>query len=1842
MDTIQKTIEQLHGVLCDYIEATYHIGHESLIEQRKQLLNKHGCIHQTPYFESTPRYQTGKHFSDMDSLPPAALEVFLKLSKPEAGLPKLLFDPPYLHQAEALHGSLIQNRNLIIITGTGSGKTESFLLPILGKLAREANEKPDTFSNHPSMRALILYPMNALVNDQLGRLRSIFGDPRLVGLFKGWAGRPPRFARYTSRTPYAGVRNPRRDSRKLRALDKFYGDTERNARNSQANSHAAAKRLQQTLKDYGKWPAKPDFAEWLGEPGSRWQDKKSGTFIRAVTLPDDSELLTRHEVQSTPPDLLITNYSMLEYMLLRPIERTIFDATREYLADNPNESFLVVLDEAHLYRGAAGAEVGLLLRRLRDRLGITTDRFQVICATASFTNHEYAPQFAAQLSGLPADSFVSITGTLDLRSKSSFGSDKDASVLANIDLQAFYKATTDEERLIVLKPFLDYRKISGYDSPEAALYYAFDEFEPMGLLINETMQQTIPVVKLGSQLFPTASTNKADAAVTVLMALGSIARLKPNTRGLLPCRIHNFFRGLPGLWVCMNPNCSQIDEIEKNYICGKMYSQPRDICECGARVLELYTCRSCGTAYARAYTDNIDTPTSLWSEPGQIIRTTDDQTSPLSPLDLLLETPKLEELAEPVLYDLETGRLNPKSLGSRIRVVHVCSNRTSASVNEENESTAEFELRGQFKPCAVCGKTAPFNRSDVQDHRTKGDEPFQVLVSRQLQIQPPSSAQPTSFAPLQGRKVLTFSDSRQVAARLAPNLQKYSVRDSLRPLIAWGYQRLQSVPILLPLLNLGDLYFAILLASKKLNVRLRPELKPGESFSAEQIVEVAVQNGSTDKDTKLLELCMELRIERPPEALLENIVRTVQQRLFSFEALALASIAERAKHTAELESLVSLPAVAEKPETKLALARAWLRCWQNSGFWLNSMPSEWWLRSRTNGTSVRAHTGKFTAMNRVLKDSSTKQIFRKHWLPTLLALFTEEPASGKRRLRGSELTLLFEGKWNHCATCKSIHRPIPSINSCLDCNSTEIREIEPDTDPVFLARRGFYRKPVLQTFDIPPRAPLALVAAEHTAQLNAPQNEDVFSKAEENELLFQDIKLGEKSDRNTSIDVLSSTTTMEVGIDIGALSGVALRNMPPSRANYQQRSGRGGRRGNAVATVIAFGSADSHDEHYFTAPDDMIRGDVVDPILTLDNPDIVRRHILAFLLQNYHQFRLPEVDPNQQPNLFSVLGSVAEFRNETSVLNRTDFENWLSENEEQLRQRVSSWIPEELSFDDRFALLNNMIDDCLTAIDEAIQPTDVSQDNGDYTQTGDTSEKGQGRPQQASNPSEFLDRLLYRGKLPRYAFPTDVATFHVFDREQSSKFWPIMRFAPQQGLPIALTQYAPGKHVWISGKCYTSGAIYSVASEERYAAWSNKRIYKECSNCGFAKTYSTSEASRHDIHDCEACGGEASYGPGRYWIRPPGFAHPIDINEVTSPDDVPERSYATRAKLSMGTPNEDAAWVTINERVRVLHERQHLLVTNSGPMDLGYAYCTKCGRIEADTNLSQTLYQPHSKPFPYDDNKQICSGTNPTRHIVLGTDFITDIALFSMRVSPPLSLCPGLTPTKMALRTVCEALANAACRLLEIEFSEIMAEFRPALTPNGMTGHETEIFLYDTLPGGAGFSSQLTRQGDDLFQLALELMENCPENCDASCYRCLRSFKNKFEHSHLDRHVGTELLKYLCFGVKSEFNQARLHSSTTLLCHDLQRQSNENMQIQMDVAVSVQGQPLTAPILVELSDGRKFVVALSGPLTTNHPSDSNLDLLINNNEFPLIVVNEIVVRGNLPAASQSVFQKIGL
>lgn len=1839
--TIGETISKLQNELRDYIEATYHISDPFLIEQRRNLLNSNGVIHQLPFLESTPKYQAGKKYSD-SGLDSSIFELFQMLSGDQH---RLIYDPPYTHQAQAVEKTLVEGRDIVVMTGTGSGKTECFLLPILGKLIREATNRSNSFSSYDAVRAIIMYPMNALVNDQLGRLRLLLGDKRVIDSFQKRAGRPARFARYTSRTLYPGIRTTQKDQTKLKPIKKYYIQNLIDSQSRDEKIHNRANTIINELRIHGKWPIKENLQSWYGKDRERWE--KNGEFVRCNTMQGDAELLTRHEVQTAPPDILVTNYSMLEYMLMRPIESSIFDKTRIWLHENPNEKLFLIIDEAHLYRGASGAEVALLLRRLRARLSVNPDRILAICTSASFDNPKYACDFAAGLTGKDPSGFDTVTGDRDLHSNCSEGTESEAEILAAINIDEFYKAEKSA-RLTHIEPFLEYRGVKIDGELHALLYEALQDFSPLGRLVNFTMGTARSLNKLSKHLFPNTNRNLADRATTVLIALGSLARKNPQEPGLLPCRIHSFFRGLPGLWVCLNPNCSEVPQNQRsnrNNPTGRLFSQPRDICGCGARVFELYTCRNCGTAYARAYTDNLDDPRFLWNEMGSRMRTETGEYSEMKPIDILLQEPSKITRPPPVPFDLDivTGRANVGGSRENIRQVYL------QPQNHGEENTPQNRTLGQFFPCAVCNNKPHYGYSPVQDHQTSGDQPFQALVTKQIDVQPPGPQTATQFAPLRGRKTLIFSDSRQTAARLAPNLKNLSMRDALRPLLLYGFNRYSTLE---KEADLDYSYLAILIAAHQTDVRIRPEVTTEDFANNRGVLHKEIEQGLLENPSIFSNFAKRFIKRRPPVAILSTIYDILFANYYGLEELGLASIVERVDLKQKLiEKLPKIPGLVENDEQKIALVRNWIRSWKNPWrIWLSANPDDWRNNStNSNNRHIQTHsTGIFKNFKQTyLSNENFKQTFKNDWLPTLLNEFCIPKPSGEYMMYGENLTLMLDGKWAYCQTCRTVQRPFPGRSICVNCGHDTVETIDLDTNEVFKARKGYYRNPsrLLLNENHPP---VSLIAEEHTAQLNAAQIEEVFSKAEEYELLFQDVNLdlGSSGVGGSAIDVLSCTTTMEVGIDIGNLSGVALRNMPPGRANYQQRAGRAGRRANAVATVIGYASSDSHDEHYFRNPEEMISGSVQAPRLTLDNLGITKRHVTAFLLQRYHQVRCKNILPSNQPaDLFSVLGSVNDFRNQGSLLNINDLEEWLRKNEAQLCEEIDDWLPNQLSDGHRNTLLEKFISLCLEDISNAIKidlnlegETENNNEESLEIQSheGDTSNFGR------ATAEKLLNRLLYKGVLPRYAFPTDVANFYIFDTTKSKRLRKVFEYTPSQGLVTALSQYAPGKHVWIDGKLWQSGAIYSPIPEETLRAWESKRLYFECSHCQFAMTKPKHQASKGEVRNCPACESISSFGPARWWMRPPGFAHPCYVAPLTRPEDQPARSYATRAKLETSTGSE-TDWTIVNEKIRTFTTQDHLLVTNRGPKNDGYNYCVRCGTIEpiARPSTSRTISGSHPNPIAGEVEPD-CPGGRASQGIVLGTDFLSDILLISLSVNSPISLGPGLPSTEAALRTLCEALDVAATKILNLEPGEIQAEFRPALTEDGVRGLEAEIYLYDTLPGGAGFSPMAGLEGIQLFERALMILEDCPDNCDRSCYRCLRSYKNKFEHEHLDRFVGAELLQYLIHNKEPRINSDRESLLTEQLFKDIARQELEDITVRKEVPIEVPGiGQVTAPILITTKNSRRMIVGLCHSLTQEHFSNPRLnEIHENSGDTEVFPANEILVRRNLPAITSKIIDEL--
>jgi hypothetical protein len=1032
---VRTEIEHMREALASYIEATYHLSNPKVVNLRRQILMGRG-IAQTPYIESTPAYVGNRKFATLD-LDPQVRDFLTSMASKEAD--QLLFDPPYEHQAQALERTMGANAGgtgIVVTTGTGSGKTESFLLPVLARLADEAIHRPDHFSGR-AVRALLLYPMNALVNDQLGRLRTLFGSSGVRKWFTAAAKRPAKFGRYTGRTLYPGIRDGDRDQRRLKTLE-YYLKIEDGARDGNAKDQA----LLRTLKGKGRWPAKPDsFLEafdglrnWYGKSGQHWEDA-NGDPSRAVERLEDPELFTRHEIQVASPDLLVTNYSMLEYMLLRPIERNIFSVTRAYYEAHPEETFFLVLDEAHLYRGANGTEVAYLIRRLLDRLGLPASRVVFIATSASFSNSVAAATFVARLTGLEPASVTTLTGNKRPFEPAAEGSLKLAVALAAVPLSVL-QSSSPRDRALVLKPLaaiagkplgapVTLRRLDsgaaeilatvhglGGDGVEleedvllatngtaeteqaflvvddvrcpegnvafarrfdlgtanadrcdwreddlpAALAEVLADLPVLGRLRNVTSgaeSSSDPVLSPGAAwaltslpegLFPKAAPGIAADAVDALLELASLAKPKPDAPPLLPARVHMLFRGLPGLWACVNPQCTKIAEAERGGPTGALYAEARQSCECGAQVYELHSCRDCGLSVARA---NVGAPTGvehLWQDNGLAYA---GDTGVIQPIHVCLEDPLPQKagMARAAYLDLKSGRVGGSSEFSR--------------------EVWLPPLMGPklFEKCprceASCADTAPGGISDLQ---TKGEQPFKELISVQVLEQPP---RPESTAPLQGRKALVFSDGRQTASRLAGEMKTFSFRDSLRPLLLTGMQALRT-PVFTPSLN--DAPLAISLGAAKFGVRLRPS---GDDEGAMDHAGRRAHHlvGNEDAEADDFRTLTAQTTDRTPLSVYQSIYAVLQDDHTGLFPLALAMLRPKLTKTEEkrLKETVALPPVAGLSDdaARTAFVELWL--WQAMRRHAIKLQSTFKNIEGAKGSSgIRPWNGRFSQVNRNL------------------------------------------------------------------------------------------------------------------------------------------------------------------------------------------------------------------------------------------------------------------------------------------------------------------------------------------------------------------------------------------------------------------------------------------------------------------------------------------------------------------------------------------------------------------------------------------------------------------------------------------------------------------------------------------------------------------------------------------------------------------------------------------------------------------------------------------------------------------------------------------------------------
>ncbi len=1689
---------ELHETLCTYLETAYRISHQAIVDERARLLREPGVVGQTPFVETTPRFRTGAYLKDLrhPALPPELAE-FTGI-----GLPVGRY-PLYRHQEEALTAAWDTQgripRDLIVASGTGSGKTEIFYLAILADLLREAKTWPRPRGVTPAtgewkgeqwrharrneqrpvaVRAIILYPMNALVNDQLRRLRkSLAVDDALDWQRRHLNGNLLYFGRYTGQTMLPGT--PERKTKR----DQWQGY------------------LDQVGRDWAL------LGDRLREQGN-------------LPRPDGPEMLCRWDMQAAPPDVLLTNYSMLEYMLVRPIEADIFAQTKQWLAAAHDHVLTLVLDEAHTYSGARGSEVAYLIRRLYQRLDVGPDQVRCIATSASLGDTpeelERVRRFAGNLFAHPADRFTVVRAQVQQESAAALPAPTLAELQAFVRFQDNLETNVaDDEKTPVDQLLADLARhapaLTRANPPAAGdnhirrLFLALEQHPRLAALRAKTARNATALDDVAQHIWQ--SLGDADVrrqATAGLLAAGALARSDGETQSevppLLPSRLHLMFRPLPGLWACLDPNCTAVDHLSPDRPCGKLYAEPRLWCECGARVVELLSCRVCGILIGGGIAEKEGRAQRVW------------------PYEDTLE-PGPERYERYTIFALEDpgGRTqHGREWGETLRDVKTSARATQPgpyirTIWEPETDSNNPEDRPIHAACPRCGqRRTGQGRNAIEPLRTTGDQAFAALVEHAFRLQPsrpprgestpataPAPTATTGFNwlartsqvaaaklpdgnPNRGRKALIFSDGRQDAARLAGDLVYNHYRDLFRQLIlAVLAENAQAGSI--PATNLID-----------------------------RVLEKAIVQGVDPSFGELGNFWDQLKIdpfntkEQAKTYLYVYLRREITDRQVGVEALGLARWV-----VSDLVPEMVPPLDPFDQSQTIALLYAVLRILAGENVllpvsgdaddWPAALVDLWYRRLVVTAAVKGSNDFVWSANNpknrltRYLRAVLTVAGQPESELAALMnGLWTNyfkgglaQAATGARTGFGIPLTCFalapMPEQVYRCRSCGYLSAE-SVYGLCLRCHQT--CETLP-REQAISRQANYYR--LLSSYatqpDLPDPFPLRVL--EHTAQI-APDD------ASTRERRFQDEFLPATSDQPENpvqhgVDILSVTTTMEMGIDIGDLTAVGLHNTPPTVANYQQRAGRAGRRSDGLATVLTFTRHRSHDQYYYQRMAEIITGQVRIPVLHLDNQVIARRHVHALVLQDFFaRLRLG----GAANELFQAFGTVdGLLGGEQARLN-------------DLRQHLAGpYGPALRQAAERIvagsATPSATVHAWIAALpDELLKAT-----------------------QGAHGNEQLLDLLIDKGVLPRYAFPVDVVALWLRPPTRWNQGEEI-----QRDLAIALSEYAPGAEVIVDGKIYESVGLYAPfddAPSYRPTGW-----YYECPTCHAVRFEAVEPGrDRPTWQTCKQC--QAPVDPNSNYrvmpaIEPKGFrTNWYNRRPEKYRGGGQERAgYASPAQLVAG-PSADTGDLRFADRLYLLHRDGDLYVVNRGPKHEphevpGFVICPHCGVTLEKPN------KPHKDPATGHD----CTKASDRERSVLLHHFRTAIVLCGVALPPGFTADPRIPSGRGAWLSLATALRQGAAAHLQVNPDELAMGIRPWQQP-GLTALSAEFYLYDTLPNGAGYAAEVAEDMDHVLARALDYAEHCTAHCETACYRCLLDYGNQMIHPLLDRHLAADLLRYI-------------------------------------------------------------------------------------------------------------------
>lgn len=1515
---------------------------------------------------------------------------------------------PYAHQQKAVEVASHKKENLIVTTGTGSGKSICFELPIVSHCLEQVAK------GAKGIKAIIIYPMNALANTQYEELaRKLNGAGLTIGL-------------YTGDTQHTG-------EEALRAYKDVFGED---------------------------------------------------------AVPNNSEIIDREQQRRTPPDILITNYVMLELLLTRNDDAALF---REEIKRNLR---FLVLDELHTYSGKQGADVAFLIRRLKQK---TETKGKLLCIGTSATmandlngagSADAVAGFAARIFGEDftaanvvveeEDKTIEFNGniiaptiTITERDFELFDSENIATVLPLFEALMGHPFLGKMDSLS-LGEELKQSKILGF------LEQSLKEVKDFGVLAYRYKEAVRPTSNLEACKLEIHAGLILGMMGTVISEMGrEVPRFVP--------KVHAFYNQGSELRGCLTETCGYLSDSGET-TCPKCEKEGRGI----STLYPLHFCRTCGQEYYGMWYDEQSNEANPWTFQDETNKGKSGYYSPIFKEDLSKVpehwlTPKRRELKSshkekrPIL-----GQLNAQT-------------NTFTHYHDDDNETGTL-MPAPLSYCPSCrtehtGSSTEYSKLFLLNSigRATGTD---VIVTAAL-----------GASPVNERKVIGFTDNRQDAAFQAGHLDHWYNQIYFRRAL---YNVLKQQTSFLPVKSIPELLYPHIIGTeyektipfaqrrmfkekylKYLETYLYVEIRGTKRFISINLEDVGLLEATYEALDEIveqpeLELFSELKDRANP--LLKDYILGFMEIFRSEMAIGHPSLIDKSTFRQQVVDFIEQKA----PEKRIFEAIEDT----NVGIYTNADKDKFKYTpftfhafdgSRALGAWIKKcfnldETADIIKVIQQTRDFLLKMGYLSkqkvqhedvYYIEPDMILIQAPKAESKYQCKkcGSKYN------WESVQYCV-----MPACKDVLVKASTE---------------ENFYTIQYTKPFDGRDN----IIAEDHSGQVKG-----------------QDRKIKENKFKKNppGIQFLIATPTMELGIDIGTLSSVYLRNVPPSPSNYAQRAGRAGRsgQGSIIQTFCGSGSSRGvHDQYYYNRPVEIVSGKISVPRFNLANTTLFEAHVNSLVLQTIDKKLLTQprqfIDFSNRADLPMMKDYIEDLvesiqRNRGSILKNIE-EAFGKEIDDSNAQITWKGIEDQVEqfvyhFDTAFNKMREDYRESLKEIEE-IDNRIRTEGNTDYSLPGrrNALEKRNNNLKEGKEDFYVYRYLSQVGFLPNYAFPSKVTSVRMLHKGEEEEI--------SRDHAIAIREFAP------LNTLYYGGLKYVVQSVSKEVDPTNRFMAVVCEDCEHVEKLG---AGRQIPSNCPNCGSVWESQTSVTVMKFPKM-RANKRNRITADEE--ERLKGGYKIIHSYKPTGKAE---VNEVIREGNSICRISFERSGEMNhlnLGQMADYNKGDKGFMLDTVNLSWVPLYKYDEYLIEKRL-TAVQINRNVSLLTESRNDVITLQLTEA-------YVGEEEVFAKTLINAFIQSICTVMNLDDNEINGFYQP------IAGQSGKLVIFETSEGGTGTLSSIVRDTDLLKRIAIKALDilHFDEQgldkggaCASSCYNCICNFFNQRDHKLFDRQSVKEFL----------------------------------------------------------------------------------------------------------------------